>query len=197
MIQAVVMEHHEPTLRVILQKSKFLTRALRCMVTTSTDSNNNNNNINGGGGGSSSTGNNSNPPPGALNGLVIRILNLLRLRSQSLPPNAFLTQYLSSHDLWKVDVPELIEVTIRQETPIRADPMKTGTKALDGNDIDLGSPYATKLGFGGITKWDGTATTTTTTAAAEEAIDLSASQGGSGGNKKKKKNNNKKKKKKK
>ena len=186
MIQAVVMEHHEPTLRVILQKSKFLTRALRSMATPSNDDNGNN-------------GGNS-PPPGALKGLVIRILNLLRLRSQSLPPNAFLTQYLSSHDLWKDDVSELIELTIQQERPIRPEPFKTGIKDFDDN-IDLGSSFASKLGFAGITKWDGTAEdhqASSIEQQQQEPIDLSAGQGsGGGGGKKKKKNNNKKKKKKK
>lgn len=80
MVQAVVLEHHEPTLRVIFQKSKFLTRSLRALTTGS----------------------------GALKGFIIRVLNLLRLKSQSLPPNAFLAQYLGSHDLWKEDVQHLI-----------------------------------------------------------------------------------------
>ena len=121
------------------------------------------------------------------------------MRSQSLPPNAFLTQYLGSHDLWKGDVQELIEITIQQERPIRPDPFKTGIKDFDDN-IDLGSSFATKLGFAGITKWDGTAIKDHQEQQQEQekSIDLSSTgQGGGGGGKKKKKNNNKKKKKKK
>jgi hypothetical protein len=122
MLQAVVLEHHEPTLRVIFQKSKFLSRALRSLTTSN-----------------------------ALKGLIIRLLNLLRLRSQSLPPNAFLTQYLGSHDLWKEDVEQLLVMTMNQETPIGLPP---GTVEAP-LDIELGSAFANKLGLAGISKWDG------------------------------------------
>ena len=78
MLKSVVLEHHEATLRLILQKSKFLTRAVRSLSTA-----------------------------GALQGALINSLNLLHLRSQSLPPSAFLPQYLGSHDGWKDKKDEL------------------------------------------------------------------------------------------
>jgi hypothetical protein len=80
MLQSVVLEHHEATLRLILQKSKFLTRAVRSLT-----------------------------PAGPLQGALINCLNLFYLRGQSLPPSAFLPQYLGSHDGWKENVDKLIE----------------------------------------------------------------------------------------
>lgn len=80
MLQSVVMEHHEETLRLVLQKSKFLSRAVRSF-----------------------------PTAGPLQGILINCLNLLRLRAQSLPPSAFLPQYLGSHDGFKEHVDKLVE----------------------------------------------------------------------------------------
>lgn len=164
MLQAVVLEHHEATLRVIFQKSKFLSRALGLLK-------NNSNN--------------------ALNGLIIRVLNLLRLRSQSLAPNAFLAQYLSSHDLWKEDVEQLLAMTMNQETPIRLPP-----GAVDAPlDIELGSAFANKLGLAGISKWDGANAAANNPAVENvEGGELSADAEAQA---KKKKRNSKKKKKKK
>jgi hypothetical protein len=79
MLQSLVLEHHEATLRLILQKSKFLTRAVRSLTT-----------------------------PGPLQGISMNCLNLLRLRSGSLPPSAFLHQYLGSHDGWKGNIDQLM-----------------------------------------------------------------------------------------
>ena len=73
MLQAVVVVHHEASLRLILQKSKFLSRAINSLK----DEN--------------------------LRGIMMNCLNLLKLRSDSLPPSAFLYQYLGSHDGWKAN----------------------------------------------------------------------------------------------
>jgi hypothetical protein len=81
MLRSAVLEHHEATLRIILQKSKFLTRAVKTLVTS----------------------------PGPLKGVLLNCLNLLRLRAQSLPPSSFLPQYLASHDGWKEHVDKLLE----------------------------------------------------------------------------------------
>lgn len=130
MLQTVVIEHHEPTLRVIFQKSKFLTRALRSLGESS-----------------------------ALKGLILQVLNLLRLRSHSLAPNAFLHQYLASHDLWKEDSGRLIELTLYQQKPIRlvpgVVPLLTSSATPTLEDIELGTEFANKLGLSGISKWDG------------------------------------------
>jgi hypothetical protein len=81
MFRAAVLEHHEATLRVILQKSKFLTRALKTLTTS----------------------------PGPLRSVLLSCLNLLRLRAKSFPPSAFLPQYLNSHDGWKEHVSQIVE----------------------------------------------------------------------------------------
>ena len=64
--------------------------------------------------------------------------------------------------------------------------MKTGIDELD--HIDLGSQFASKLGFGGVSKWDGTSI--------EDVDDQKVSDARVGETKRKKKNNKKKKKKK-
>lgn len=81
MIRSAVLEHHEATLRVVLQKSKFLTRAVRTLSTCG----------------------------GPLKGVLLNCLNLLRLRAASLAPNSFLTQYLNSHDGWKEHLNTIVE----------------------------------------------------------------------------------------
>ena len=72
MFQAISLEHHEATLRLVLQKAKFVSRAVRTCKAG-----------------------------GPLRGILLTCLNCLRLRSQSLPPRAFLRQFLESHDAWK------------------------------------------------------------------------------------------------
>ena len=72
LIRAITIELHEPTLRLVLQKVKFVSRGVRTCQ-----------------------------EGGPLRGVLIECFNLLRLRSQSLPPSAFLKQFLQSHDGWK------------------------------------------------------------------------------------------------
>ncbi|VEU43930.1 unnamed protein product [Pseudo-nitzschia multistriata] len=91
MLRSVVLKHHEPTLRVILQKSKFLTKAIKSV---------------------------SNHQE-TCSSVVLDCLNLLRLRAKSLPPNTFLPQYLNSHDGWKAHIDQLIQTTTTQQTPIK------------------------------------------------------------------------------
>eukprot|EP00526_Cylindrotheca_closterium_P006868 CAMPEP_0113640360 /NCGR_PEP_ID=MMETSP0017_2-20120614/21182_1 /TAXON_ID=2856 /ORGANISM="Cylindrotheca closterium" /LENGTH=744 /DNA_ID=CAMNT_0000551637 /DNA_START=163 /DNA_END=2397 /DNA_ORIENTATION=+ /assembly_acc=CAM_ASM_000147 len=181
MLQTVVLQHHEPTLRVIFQKSKFLTRALRSLSESS-----------------------------ALKGLILQVLNLLRLRSQSLAPNAFLHQYLASHDLWKNDSDRLIELTLYQQKPIKQVPsavpaLFTPSTMVTLADIELGTEFANKLGLSGISKWDGTLEVEEQASKGAGADANGAGNGngqpgqqqdGQGGKNKKKKNNKKKKKKK-
>jgi hypothetical protein len=81
MFRSAVLEHHEATLRVILQKSKFLTRAVKTLDARG----------------------------GHRVGVLLNCLNLLRLRALSLPPNSFLPQYLNSHDGWKEYLDTIIE----------------------------------------------------------------------------------------
>ena len=80
LFQAVCIEHHEPTLRLVLQKAKFVSKAIKVCK-----------------------------EKGALHGLLLKCLNTLRLRLQSLPKSAFLRQFLDSHDAWKGFQENLIE----------------------------------------------------------------------------------------
>lgn len=80
LFQAVCLEHHEQTLRLVLQKVKFVSRAIKaCKQRT------------------------------PLRGVLITCLNSLRLRSLSLPRSAFLRQFLESHDAWKAFKDDLKE----------------------------------------------------------------------------------------
>jgi hypothetical protein len=81
LFKSICLEHHEPSLRLILQKAKFVSRAVKgCKG-----------------------------PPSAARGVLLTCLNTLRLRSQSLPPSAFLRQFLESHEAWKGFKETLIE----------------------------------------------------------------------------------------
>ncbi len=158
MLRSVVLKHHEPTLRIILQKSKFLTKATRSVTNAEEQ----------------------------CSSVLLDCMNLLRLRAKSLPPSAFLPQYLNSHDGWKAHVEQVVEMTTIQQTPIKS----------DGKEIDIGlsSNYARQLGLGDIVEYDA-ANDTSDPAESNDNANQST-QGGGGGGKKKKKNNKKKKKKK-
>eukprot|EP00934_Nitzschia_sp_Nitz4_P009213 Nitzschia sp. Nitz4//scaffold10_size219509//60243//62401//NITZ4_001411-RA/size219509-augustus-gene-0.267-mRNA-1//-1//CDS//3329532869//9203//frame0 len=155
MLQSVVLEHHEPTLRMILQKSKFLSRAVSCLN-----------------------------DKGPMRGVVMNSLNLLGLRSKSLPSSYFLRQYLGSHDGWKASADRLAELTLSQQTPIKGD---VGTI-----NLDLKSPFANKLGLGDVDEW-GAGETDDGTEDTSVAESVSTSGSSTGGSKKKKKNKKKKK----
>jgi hypothetical protein len=81
MLRSVVLKHHEPTLRIILQKSKFLTKATKSVTNRQEQ----------------------------CSSVLLDCLNLLRLRAQSLSPSSFLPQYLNSHDGWKEHVEQVVQ----------------------------------------------------------------------------------------
>ncbi len=81
LFKAICLEHHEPSLRLVLQKVKFVSRAIKGCTEEVT----------------------------SRRGVLLVCLNVLRLRSQSLPPSSFLRQFLESHDLWKGFKDTLIE----------------------------------------------------------------------------------------
>jgi len=91
MLRSVVLMNYEPTLRLILQKSKFLSKAVKS--TTNFHKH--------------------------FSGVLLDCLNLLRLRALSLSPSQFLPQYLNSHDGWKEHVDQLVHMTMNQQTPIK------------------------------------------------------------------------------
>ncbi|KAG7352781.1 hypothetical protein IV203_008829 [Nitzschia inconspicua] len=155
MFRSAVLEHHEATLRVILQKAKFLTRSVKTVVSG-----------------------------GPLTGVLLNCLNLLRLRALSLAQNEFLPQYLNSHDGWKEHCDVIIQMTIKQQTPIKGD----GTVP----SIGLGSKYSQQLGLDGIEEFEPTSAASqdeTKTAGEAPAEDSGTKKGGI---KKKKKKNKKK-----
>jgi hypothetical protein len=73
LFRSICLEHHEASLRLVLQKAKFVSRAIKACTDEAT----------------------------TLRGVLLICLNTLRLRSQSLPPSAFVRQFLESHDAWK------------------------------------------------------------------------------------------------
>jgi hypothetical protein len=82
LFRAICLEHHEPSLRLVMQKVKFVSNAIkRCM----------------------------NGEGSPLKGTLYTCLNIMRLRSQALGPSEFLRQFLESHDLWRTFMPKLIE----------------------------------------------------------------------------------------
>jgi len=91
MLRSVVLMNYEPTLRLILQKSKFLSKAVKSATNFHKQ----------------------------FSGVLLDCLNLLRLRALSLSPSQFLPQYLNSHDGWKEHVDQLVHMTMNQQTPIK------------------------------------------------------------------------------
>ena len=74
MLHALCMTNHERSLKLIVQKCKFLSRAIKDYKTKSS---------------------------GSTRGVLLKSLNALRLHSQSIGPNSFLRHYLDSHDGWR------------------------------------------------------------------------------------------------
>jgi hypothetical protein len=155
MFQAICLEHHEETLRLVLQKAKFVSRAIR-----------------------------SCKAGGSLQGILLICLNTLRLRSQSLPPSAFLRQFLESHDAWKGFQDELTKMTLAQQRPADGPAVPGQEKASmsSGLGLDLGSRYASQLGFEGMKAYDSDPTSSDIAV----LVKSSSSDSGSGGKKKKK-----------
>jgi hypothetical protein len=77
MLHAALKANHETTLKLVIQKCKFVSRAITGQRRTQ------------------------------LGGVLLRCLNALRLWRDSLPPHAFLRHYLDSHDGWKSNLDTL------------------------------------------------------------------------------------------
>ncbi len=129
MLHSLCATNHEPTLKLVVQKNKFLSRAIKvCKVKTS---------------------------PASTRGVLLRCLNALRLHSLSLPSTSFLRHYLHSHDGWKAFEDELKRMTLEQQQVgggiavpkvVEGESATVVTLQSDIN-IDLGSSFATSLGF--------------------------------------------------
>eukprot|EP01083_Nonionella_stella_P193221 713866_1 len=128
MLHSLCVTNHESTLKLVVQKYKFLSKAIKiCKVKTS---------------------------PASTRGVLLRCLNALRLHSQTLSPTSFLRHYLDSHDGWKDFQKELKAMTIEQQKPGGGIAVPNGV--LQGAatatpqatiDVDLGSAFAAELGF--------------------------------------------------
>ena len=127
LIHALCMTNHEPTLKLLVQKCKFLSRAIKsCSAKVA---------------------------PCSTRGVLLRCLNALRLHSQSISPHSFLRHYLESHDGWKGFQEELTRMTLEQQQrgggiPVPAAQGEEGVVMAQSDiDIDLGSAFAMELGF--------------------------------------------------
>lgn len=85
---AALRWNHEGTLRLFIQKSKFVTKAIKTLRNRK---------------------NTSSTPPPAPHGVLLKCLNALRLQCQSISSKSYLRHNLESHDVWKGFQDELIE----------------------------------------------------------------------------------------
>jgi len=127
LIHTLCITNHEPTLKLVVQKCKLLSRALKVCC--------------------------SQDRPCSTRGILLQCLNALRLHSESLSPNSFLRHYLESHDGWKAMKDEIKRMTMEQEqrgggiaVPNVMGDTSVATSVSDV-DIGLGSPLAISLGF--------------------------------------------------
>lgn len=133
LIHSLCITNHEATLKLLVQKCKFLSRAIKVC---------------------------SDPSPCSTKGILLSSLNALRLHSQSISSHSFLRHYMDSHDGWKSYREELVKVTMDQQQKGGgiAVPNGTGKESItfkvESINIDLGSQYATEMGFGGIDVYD-------------------------------------------
>uniref|UniRef100_A0A7S2A3M3 Uncharacterized protein n=1 Tax=Trieres chinensis TaxID=1514140 RepID=A0A7S2A3M3_TRICV len=196
LLRSVCLANHEPTLKLVVQKSKFVAKAIRVC-------------------GDSKVGTGGSPPMTSTShrGMILRCLNLLRLSAQSLPQCSFLRHYLDSHDGWKGFQDTLRRMTVEQQTPgggfslpvagedggaslLSNAELQSALMAVSGSvpktavDIDLGSSFAADLGI------DPSVRPYVEERHAEGPEDASLSKDGGGSTKKKKKGKKKKKKKK-
>jgi hypothetical protein len=75
LIHGLCATNHEKTLKLVVQKCKFLSKAIKICSAKS--------------------------EPSSARGVLLRCLNALRLHSQSISTHSFLRHYLESHDGWK------------------------------------------------------------------------------------------------
>ena len=193
LLHSLCMTNHEDGLKVLVQKTKFVGRAIKAIKNDATVSN---------------------------KGVLLRCLNALRLHSQSLSTHSFLRHYLDSHDGWKSYHETLRSTTIEQQrlgggipmppangfmpgmgmaglvdainsNPLLASDGEGNSKENEDIDIDLGSAYANDLGFDSTIK----PFVGDDSAAPEDGTSPDGKADGGGGSAKKKKKNKKKKKK--
>lgn len=122
LLLALCLSNHEPTLKLVVQKSKFISRSLSIFQNSKRNS--------------------------SVRGVLIKCLNVLRLSSQSLSSQSFLRHFLDSHDQWKMFQSELMRLTMEQVIPGGGFSVpSTNGGTSDYFNLDLGSPFAVELGF--------------------------------------------------
>jgi len=193
LLHSLCMTNHEGALKIVVQKTKFVGRAIKAI---------------------------KNDPTASNKGVLLRCLNALRLLSQSLSSHSFLRHYLDSHDGWKAFQDTLRKITMEQQRPGGGIPMPQAgptpgmlnsgvsglVEAINSNpliagegggekeegeiDIDLGSEYAADIGFGALSPFTGDEED----APAGNEITSSGKEEGGGSSAKKKKKSKKKKK---
>jgi len=169
LFRSICLDHHESTLKLVLQTCKFVTRSIRAMESTP-----------------------------SLRGLLLSCLNILRLRCQSLGPHEYLHHFLDSHDVWKGFQTTLHDYTMKQQQPlVSIIPGRENETPLEYDGIDLNSRYASQLGLGAFTPYVESSTTTTHQQQQQSTDDAAmiTSNEGSGETTKSKKKKKKKKKK--
>jgi len=119
LLLAICLSNHESTLKLVVQKSKFISRSLSIFQNFKRNS--------------------------SVRGVLIKCLNVLRLSSQSLTSQSFLRHFLDSHDQWKLFQSELIRLTMEQLIP-RGGAL-VSSSSVDYFNLDLGSPFAIEIGF--------------------------------------------------
>jgi hypothetical protein len=157
LIHALCITNHEPTLKLLVQNCKFLSRAVKICCTQD--------------------------KPCSTRGILLRCLNALRLHSESISPHSFLRHYLESHDGWKAMQDEINRMTIEQEqrgggiaVPNVAGDKNVATSKSDV-DVGLGSLFAFSLGFhNGIQPYNVTSVTLAKNVDAGDAISSLASK---------------------
>jgi len=106
------------TLKVLLVKYKFLSRILEHYKSTDSSSS---------------------------RGYILQMCNVLRLAADLQPSGLILRQYLASHDQWKQLLP-IIRIDTLLQIKKYSD-ISSSEEDVEGEGIDLGSPYALSLGF--------------------------------------------------
>jgi hypothetical protein len=146
LLKVVVLENHEPTLKYLLSSSgcSLLTHLIGLLEKSPRDS--------------------------SANGVVLPVLNSLRLRAMTLAPTAYLPTYLRDHARWSPALPLIASLTHKQVLQLASKPkaqpsymgMFRGVSLPGDEDVDdivdtsleLGSAFASELGFGALEAHD-------------------------------------------
>lgn len=174
---SLLRSNHEPSLRLLIQKSKFVSRSIS-LYTTKEDN-----------------AVVKKSSKASLRGIVLKCLNALRLQCQCLDTKSYLPHYLDSHGMWKEFQQQLLGDTSREQLPGLGLNVPSLPARDTANELDVGGSYANSLGFAGAQKYDGSALVENDADGNGYALTAADAAGASGNGAKKKKKGKKKKKK--